>query len=88
MVKIIIRPDGKRKPVYGGAMTPYNKLKQVSQIQNKRFLKPNLTFDELDIIEKQQSDNQFAKIVRKQQSKLFEKIIKYRKIKAAINTKI
>lgn len=88
MVKIIIKLDGKRKPVYGGAMTPYNKLKQISKIQNKNFLKSNITFDELDIIEKQHSDNQFAKIVREQQSTLFEKIRKYRKIKAAINTKI
>lgn len=85
MNRIIFEPNGKRRPVYGSkAKTPYTKLKEIAEIHHQDFLKPNLTFDKLDRVERQFSDNQFARILRREQDKLFKRIKDYRKIKIAL----
>jgi transposase InsO family protein len=64
---------GRERKIYGQYTTPYEKLKEVSKEQNKNFLKPGLTFDQLDTFAYSQSDNKFAKIMREKQNKLFKK---------------
>jgi hypothetical protein len=74
VTKIEFSPNGKRKLHYGDPMTPYNKLKRLSKIQKRNFLKNNITFDKLDKIEMLRSDNEFATRLRKAQQKLFAKL--------------
>ncbi len=62
----------RERKIYGQYTTPYEKLKEISQLQNKNFLKPNQSFEKLDIIAYRESDNQFAKKVRERQNELFE----------------
>lgn len=70
-----IRTDekGRERKIYGQYTTPYEKLKEVSIEQNKNFLKPGVTFKDLDKIAYSQSDNEFAKIMREKQNELFQK---------------
>ena len=70
-----IRTDekGRERKIYGQYITPYEKLKEVSKQQNKNFLKPGITFTDLDKIAYSQSDNEFAKIMREKQNELFRK---------------
>lgn len=49
---------------------PYEKLKQISKELHTNFLKPGITFKELDIIAYAKSDNQFAEEMRTEQMKL------------------
>jgi len=74
VTKIEFSPTGKRKLHYGDPMTPYNKLKYLSLTQKRNFLKGGLTFDRLDTIEMQSSDNEFATKLRKEQQKLFAQL--------------
>lgn len=74
VTKIEFKPNGKRKLYYGDPMTPYNKLKQLSKIHKRNFLKPNTTFDVFDKIELEYSDNQFATNMRKAQQQIFPKL--------------
>lgn len=62
--------------IYGQATTPYEKLKEVGRQLKQNFLKPNTSFKQLDQFAYQQSDNQFATKMRKEEVKLFEKISK------------
>jgi len=64
---------GRERKVYGQNTTPYEKLKEISKQQKKDFLKPEQSFEKLDIIAYQMSDNEFAKIMRKKQNDLFQK---------------
>lgn len=63
---------GKQHKVYTHYQTPYDALKGVSRA--KKFLKPGITFDTLDTIAMQYSDNEWAAIVREEERTLFEKI--------------
>jgi len=65
---------GKEKKIYGQAAMPYEKLKEISKIKKKDFFKEGITFEELDIIAYQYSDNQFARIMRMKEKQLFNKI--------------
>jgi len=67
---------GKEKKVYGQAATPYEKLKEISKLKKKDFLKKGIIFEKLDIIAYQCSDNQFARIMRMKEKQLFDKIEK------------
>lgn len=62
--------------IYGQATTPYEKLKEISKQLKQNFLKPNISFKQLDKLAYQESDNQFAKKMRKEEVELFEKISK------------
>jgi len=70
-----IRKDvkGRERKIYGQYTTPYEKLKEISTQQNKNFLKPGVTFDQLDKFAYCQSDNAFAKIMREKQRELILK---------------
>ena len=67
---------GKEKKVYGEAAMPYEKLKEISKTKKKDFLKEGITFEKLDIIAYQYSDNQYARIMRMKEKQLFDKIKK------------
>lgn len=64
---------GKRHKVYQTYQVPYEALKGITRAN--RFLKPGITFEKLDIIAYQYSDNQWAEIMRNEERKLFEIIM-------------
>lgn len=70
--KVEVDFKGREKKIYGQYTTPYEKLKEVSKMNNQNYLKPNLTFEQLDKIAYIMSDNDFVKEVRKHQDKLFD----------------
>ena len=72
---------GRERKVYGQYTTPYEKLKEVSTVEDTQFLKSGKTFEELDTIAYKMSDNDFAKVVRKKQNELFELNISYHKVR-------
>lgn len=72
MTEVEVDFKGREKKVYGQYTTPYEKLKEVSRINNQNYLKPNLTFEQLDKIAYTIFDNDFVKKVRKHQDKLFD----------------
>ncbi len=51
------------------------RLKEVSREQKNNFLKPGQSFEKLDIVAYAMSDNDFAKIMREEQNKLFRENI-------------
>lgn len=53
-------------------MTPYEKLKSLPKAQH--FLKPGLTFAQLDALAMQMSDNEAAAQLHKAQQQLFKQI--------------
>jgi len=63
---------GKKKKVYNLYQTPYEFLKNLPQAAS--FLKPGITFEQLDKIAYSHSDNEFARIMREEERKLFKKI--------------
>jgi len=74
----IVKDEKQReKKIYGQATTPYEKLKEVSKKKNINLLKPNISFEKLDIIAYEKSDNEFARILRYEERELF-KIIEAR----------
>ncbi len=76
VTEITVDKKGRTKPIYGQTTTPYEKLKKVSQQLKANFLKPELSFKQLDLIAYAQSDNEFAKQMREQETKIFSKIHK------------
>lgn len=65
---------GRETQIYGQATTPYEKLKEVSQQLKTNFLKKDISFNKLDEFAYRESDNQFAKKMREQETKLFSRI--------------
>lgn len=63
---------GKEKKVYRDYLIPYAVLKGMRGAKN--FLKPEITFEKLDKITYQYSDNDFAGIMEKENPKLYETI--------------
>lgn len=68
--------QGKRRRIYGEVKTPYTKLKEVCRQTKKNFLTPVVSFERLDKIEKEYSDNEFAEILRKEELKIFTENIR------------
>ena len=64
--------QGKIKKKYTSWMIPYEKFKSLENAE--QYLKPNFSFVELDKIAYEQSDNEFAKELRKELTKLFKLI--------------
>lgn len=62
---------GRERRTYGEAMIPYEKLKEISQQTKKKFLKPSISWKSLDKIAYEKSDNEFAKILREEERRLF-----------------
>jgi len=73
--RTIISSNGRERRVYDQTMTPYDKLKEISRLKGKNFLKPGITFDKLDIIAYEYSDNEFAETMREKENKLFRLIM-------------
>ena len=63
---------GKQKKVYNLYQTPYEALKGITGAG--QFLKPGISFEKLDKIAEEYSDNEFATIMEKEKQKLFRKI--------------
>lgn len=66
---IFIDKKGKEKKKYDLYQIPYEKLKSLSNA--KQYLKPGITFDNLDKIAYDQSDNDYSKIMQKKKEELF-----------------
>jgi len=60
---------------YKEVMTPYGKLKSLTQAEN--YLRPGVTFEQLETIAKQMSDNQFAERMVNARSNLFQQISRF-----------
>ena len=69
---IITDDKGKRRKEYNQYEVPYDKLKSLPN--TKGYLKPGITFEELDKIAYSHSDNEFATLMREEERKLFQKI--------------
>jgi transposase InsO family protein len=69
---IITDDKGKRRKEYNQYLVPYDKLKSLPN--TKGYLKPGITFEELDKIAYSHSDNEFATLMREEERKLFQKI--------------
>lgn len=76
---IVTNDKGKQRRMYHTYQTPYEALKGITR--GHKFLKPGVTFEKLDQIAYRQSDNEFAKLMREQQRKLFDKIQELTKMK-------
>lgn len=74
---IVTDKKGKEKKVYDNYKVPYEFLKKMPK--SKSYLKPGLSFAQLDKIAYKMSDNDFAEILRTQERLLFKKIEKYNK---------
>ncbi|MBI4991556.1 integrase [Candidatus Gottesmanbacteria bacterium] len=74
---IITDEKGRKKRMYHSYLTPYEALKAVTE--PNKFLKPDISFEKLDIIAYQYSDNEFAEILRNEERKLFDLIAKENK---------
>ena len=80
--------NGKIKKIYNQWMTPYEKLKSLEKA--KEYLKPKFSFEELDKIAYEKSDNEFAEEMNKEKKKIFKKISKddiYEKMRKDENNK-
>jgi len=71
---IMVDEKGRKERLYQTYQTPYEALKKIPQAQ--KYLKPGITFDKLDIIAYEHSDNEFAQIMREEERKLFDLIRK------------
>jgi len=71
---VTIDKKGKKRKVYRTYQVPYEALKGIPRAS--RFLKPGQSFQKLDTIAYQQSDNEFAQIMREEERRLFEIIMK------------
>ena len=73
----VIDLKGKIKKAYPYKMvrTPYEKLKSLPQAES--YLRPSVTFETLDAIANQMSDNQFAERMVKARSNLFQQISRF-----------
>lgn len=67
---ITVDEKGRKKRIYHTYLTPYDALKRIERVN--RFLKARQTFEKLDKIAYQYSDNEFAQILREKERKLFE----------------
>lgn len=69
---ILVSPKGKQKKIYNKYLTPLEALKNLAHAE--KYLKPGVTFAKLDKIALQYSDNEYATIMDKAKTKLFDKI--------------
>jgi len=67
---IITDKKGKQKKVYRTYQTPYERLKSLPNA--KQYLKPGITFEILDKIAYEKSDNEWAALMQKAKEELFK----------------
>lgn len=63
---------GKQKKIYKIYLTPYGALKKIKNA--RKYLKQGITFAKLDQISMLYSDNEYASIMDKEKTKLFDNI--------------
>lgn len=68
---VTIDARGKQKKVYDTYMTPYEKFKSLDR--SEQYLKPSITFEALDKIAHEKSDNECAALMQKTKEELFKK---------------
>ena len=61
---------GKRKKKYQIYLTPYEKLKSIENA--KSYLRDGITFEMLDVIAYEKSDNEYAALMQEEKAKLFK----------------
>lgn len=66
----IIDKKGKQKKIYNNYYTPYERFKSLPNA--KQYLKPGITFEKLDKIAYEMSDNDFAEEMQKSKEHLFK----------------
>ena len=73
----VIDPKGKIKKTYPyeEVKTPYEKLRALPQAES--YLRPGVTFEKLETIANQMSDNQFAERMVNARSNLFQQISRF-----------
>ena len=73
----VIDHKGKVKKTYPyeEVMTPYEKLRLLSEAEN--YLRPHITLERLEAVVNQMSDNQFAERMVKARSDLFQQIARF-----------
>jgi len=73
----VIDHKGKIRKTYPYKMvrTPYERLKSLPQAES--YLRPGVTFEALDAIASQMSDNQFAERMVNARSNLFQQILRF-----------
>lgn len=69
---ILVSPKGKQKKIYNKYLTPFEALKKIPDAE--KYLKPGVTIAKLDEVAMQYSDNEYATIMDKEKTKLFDKI--------------
>ncbi len=67
---MITNKKGKEKKIYNIYQTPYERLKSLPNA--KQYLKPGITFEMLDKIAYQKSDNECAALMQKAKEELFK----------------
>jgi len=73
---IITDKRGKQKRVYNTYQTPYERLKSLPKVE--QYLKPGITFEMLDKIAYQKSDNEFAVLMQKAKEELFNNFSRHK----------
>ena len=69
---ITVDKKGKEKKVYRTYQTPYERLKSLNNA--KQYLKPGITFEILDKIAYDKSDNEFAELMQKAKDELLKNL--------------
>jgi len=72
VTEVLVDFKEREKKIYGQYTTPYEKLKEISKEQDIDFLNSGVSFEDLDKIAYNMSDNDFAVLMRKQQNELFD----------------
>jgi len=62
--------NGKRRKKYQTYLTPYEKFKTIEQAE--KYLRDDITFEQLEIIAKEKSDNEYAALMQEKKSILFK----------------
>lgn len=67
---------GRERRIYGEVKTPYSKLKEICRKTKGNIFKKVTSWEKLDKIEKEYSDNEFAQILREEERKIFNENIR------------
>ncbi len=69
---VITDKKGKERKIYNIYQTPYERFKSLPNA--KQYLKKEITFEMLDTIAYEKSDNEFAALMKKEKEKLFKNL--------------
>ena len=77
-IKIDKKGKERKRYLYENMMTPYDKLKQLPDAE--QYLKPGITFKQLEKIAMQHTDNEAAKRMKQARYKLFKIILEQERV--------